>query len=109
KKKKLASIIKSLTYNMEIQHTIASRGEFFMENNQHEKLANMTYRMENDNTIVIEHTNVDRSLAGQGIGKKLIESAVHYARKNSLKIKAVCTYALAVFQKTESYADVWLP
>ena len=54
---------------MEIQHTIASRGEFFMENNQHEKLANMTYRMENDNTIVIEHTNVDRSLAGQGIGK----------------------------------------
>ena len=56
---------------MEIQHQHhLTNGEFFLKDEQQQKLAVMTYVMVNDSTMLIEHTIVDESLGGQGIGKK---------------------------------------
>lgn len=92
---------------MDIQHQQKTTGEFFIENEQQQKVADMTYVMKNDQVMVIEHTNVDKSLAGQGIGKKLVAAGVEFAREHHLKIIPECPYAKSVFEKTPEYADVW--
>ena len=81
-------------------------GKFFIAQDG-VQLAEMTYVYQTNNTIVIEHTNVDASLKGQGIGYKLAEATVAFARDKKLKIQPVCPFAVAVFKKkAEAYSDV---
>jgi predicted GNAT family acetyltransferase len=57
---------------MEIQHQHhLTNGEFFLKNEQQQKLAVMTYVMVNDSTMLIEHTIVDESLRRSGHRKKI--------------------------------------
>ncbi|MDB5226329.1 MAG: family N-acetyltransferase [Bacteroidota bacterium] len=92
---------------MEIQHEhLITKGEFFIRDDQNRKIAVMTYVMANDTTINILHTIVEEELEGQGIGRKLVDAAVQFARKEGYKIMADCPYAASVFRKTPEYKDV---
>jgi uncharacterized protein len=71
-----------------------------------EWIAEMTYRREGMRKIVIEHTEVEESLRGKGVGKKLVAAAVKFARNNNLLIKPVCPFAKSVLEKSEEYEDV---
>lgn len=89
-----------------IQHdTNTGGGSFFIENNN-EKTALLTYTMRSENVMVIDHTEVDESLQGQGVGEKLVEAAVNFARKGKINIVPECSYAKHVFEKNESFNDV---
>lgn len=91
---------------MKIQRTENdNRGEFFIEENG-ERLALMTYSKASAAKISIDHTEVDASLKGKGIGKDLVAEGVRYARENDLKIVPLCTFAKAEFEKHGDYADV---
>lgn len=81
------------------------RGRFFVEV-EGKKLALMTYSKAGPGKIIIDHTEVDDSLKGQGVGYKLVEAAVEYARDNAIKIMPLCPFAAAVFRKREAYKDV---
>lgn len=91
---------------MAIQHLQnKTKGEFYLEVNQ-EKLASMTYTYAGNDKIIIDHTEVDESLKGQGVGYKLVEEAVNFAREYNLKIMPLCPFANAVFKKKTEYKDV---
>ncbi|MFC0605784.1 GNAT family N-acetyltransferase [Winogradskyella pulchriflava] len=91
---------------MNINHEKAeSKGRFYYLVDGVEK-AHMTYTHAGANKIIIDHTEVDESLKGQGVGYKLVETAVDYARKNNLKIMPLCPFANAVFKKRSEYNDV---
>ena len=93
---------------MEIKHEhSATNGDFFIKDEQHKKIAIMTYIMVDDETMLIEHTIVEEQLSGQGIGRKLVDAGVNFARQNGYKIIPQCPYANSVFHKTPEYADVW--
>jgi len=66
-----------------------TRGAFYIEKDG-EWIAEMTYRREGKRKIVIDHTEVDDVLKGKGVGKKLVEAAVKFARHDNLLIKPVC-------------------
>ena len=83
-----------------------SKGEFFVEKDG-KKLALMTYSKAGADKIIIDHTEVDASLKGQGVGKDLVAEGVKYARENDLKIIPLCPFAKAEFEKHDGYADVW--
>ncbi len=70
-------------------------------------LAELDYRFIGDNNMLIINTEVDDSLAGKGIGKQLVSAAVNYAREKSYIIKATCSYAKAVLDKTNEFSDVY--
>lgn len=94
---------------MEIKHQHhLTNGDFFILDDNQKKIAVMTYIMFDDETMLIEHTIVDEQLSGQGIGKKLVDAGVQFAREKGFKIIPQCPYANAVFKKTPEYADVWL-
>ncbi len=91
---------------MEIKHEInGKKGRFFYEV-EGAKMAEMTYSYAGEDKIIIDHTEVDPSLKGQGIGYKLVENSVNYAREKGLKILPLCPFANAVFKKKKAYSDV---
>lgn len=91
---------------MEIKHRESeSRGMFYIENEKG-LVAELTYRKNDDNVLVIDHTEVKREMENQGIGSKLIEESVEYARKNNYKIDPLCPFAEVKFDQNKSYSDV---
>jgi hypothetical protein len=91
---------------MEIkQNDDQNRGRFFV-NVDGADLASMTYSKAGPGKIIIDHTEVDESLRGQGVGYQLVEAAVAYARQNKLQIMPLCPFAAAVFKKRSDYQDV---
>ncbi len=81
------------------------KGAIYIEKDG-EWIAELTYRREGTRKLVIDHTEVDESLRGKGVGQKLVEATVKYARSNNLLIKPVCDFAKAVLEKSQDYEDV---
>ncbi|WP_335966028.1 GNAT family N-acetyltransferase [Galbibacter sp. PAP.153] len=89
-----------------IQHEAsASKGRFYVEDNG-KTLAEMTYSVAGSDKIIIDHTDVDDSLRGMGVGLKLVETSVAYARENNIKILPLCPFANAQFKKHAEFRDV---
>ena len=92
---------------MEIRHIEGyKRGAFVIKRVQ-ERLAELTYSKSEDNSINIDHTEVDESLRGQGIGEKLVKEAVEFAREKGLKITATCPYASKLLSRKPEFSDVY--
>lgn len=79
---------------------------FYIEDEDGKRLAKITYYHEGENCIVIDHTLVSDTLKGQGIALKLVNSVVEFARRNQLKIRPECSYAVKVLTGDEAYKDV---
>lgn len=70
-----------------------------------ERLAEMTYTVAGSR-VIIDHTDVDDRLRGQGAGKRLVRAAVEWARAENQKLMPLCPFAKSVFDKTADYSDV---
>jgi uncharacterized protein len=91
---------------MEIKHQESGKkGSFFIQP-AGTKLAEMTYVWSGEDKIIIDHTEVQEELKGQGAGKLLLAEAVAFARNNKIKILPLCPFAKATFEKTPEYSDV---
>lgn len=82
-----------------------TKGAFYAYEDDN-KVGEMTYSEAKPNKIIIDHTAVDESQKGQGIGKLLLEKAVTFARENDLKIIPLCPFAKAMFDKDVDIRDV---
>ncbi|MFY8127660.1 MAG: GNAT family N-acetyltransferase [Chitinophagaceae bacterium] len=81
------------------------KGRFFVQENE-TILAEMSYVWSGDDKFIIDHTEVDDSLSGKGVGKQLVMKAVEMAREKRIKILPLCPFAKAVFDKVEIIQDV---
>jgi predicted GNAT family acetyltransferase len=93
---------------LNIQHTIKNNKGVFSFAEHGDSIAEMVYETENDKTIVIVHTEVKEEFEGKGIGQKLVDEAVKYARENLIKIKATCVFAKNILQRNSEYHDVYI-
>ena len=93
---------------MDIKHVKnGSRGGFIIKGDKG-RLAELTYQRDDDSTMNIDHTEVDPSLRGEGVGEKLVVAAVEFARENELKITATCPYARKKLENSAEYSDVFV-
>lgn len=93
---------------MLVQHKqVGGKGIFYVGQDG-AMLAEMVYTKPSNDKMIIEHTEVDDSLAGKGVGKQLLMAAVEYARTHSMKIIPLCPFAKSVFDKTPAIGDVLL-
>ena len=83
----------------------ANRGSFFIEVDN-KRVATLDYVMANDSKLVIEHTGVDDSLKGQGVGKKLLEKLVEFTREKHIAVVPLCSFASAILNKTPEWQDI---
>ena len=60
-----------------------------------------------DNRLTVFHTEVNSKADGKGFAKKLLRAMTSYARKNNLKVKAICPFVHAQFKRhPEQYSDI---
>ena len=94
------------TSNMEVQHSNDTKGGFFHIEENGNQIGKMTYVWAGETKFIIDHTEVNPSHEGKGIGKLLVAAAVEYARANHFKIVPLCPYAKRVLTKTDEYQDI---
>ena len=91
---------------MEIKHTESGTKGIVYINEEKKNIAEMTWVEGGDGYIIVDHTMVDDSLKGQGIGRKLLDRIVELARERNLKILPLCPFVKATFDKVEEIRDV---
>lgn len=93
---------------MEIKHVEKNgRGAFLIRNEDGKRVAEMTYVTSGDSAFIIDHTEVDRELRGQGIAEDLLDAAAKHAREKNLKIHATCPFALDKLREEAQFEDVF--
>lgn len=91
---------------MLIQHKkIDEKGMFYIGQDG-SIVAELVYASPTPDRMLIEHTEVDPSLEGKGIGRQLVDTAVEYARTHQMKITPLCSFARKVFERVKDYGDV---
>ena len=81
------------------------RGAFFVPGADG-RLAELIYARPSSEIAVIEHTEVSKTLGGQGVGKRLVEAAVAWARGAGKKFVVRCPFARTVFDRNPALRDV---
>ena len=82
-----------------------AKGAFYVENDGR-RLAEMTYSRTNATLVIVDHTEVDGALGGQGVGRALLGALVQWARSTGTKVMPLCPFAKAQFDKEPSLRDV---
>lgn len=82
-----------------------SKGSYYVEV-EGNKVGEMTYSKAGTDRIIIDHTEVDDSMRGTGLGKKMVERAVEDARRKKISIVPLCPFARSVFDKNPELRDV---
>jgi predicted GNAT family acetyltransferase len=81
-----------------------NRGRFFISTEL--LLAEMTYSRSSDTLVIVDHTFVDPSQRGQGLGQILMVELIAWARASHTRIMPLCPFAKAQFDKHPEYGDV---
>jgi predicted GNAT family acetyltransferase len=85
---------------------IHENNRIYLEADNHQPIAYVTFPRIDDNVINIDHTFVDSSLRGQGIAGRLMEEAVAHLRDHNLKARLTCSYAVKWFEEHPDCSDV---
>ncbi|HKL58023.1 MAG TPA: GNAT family N-acetyltransferase [Sphaerochaeta sp.] len=79
---------------------------FYIGEDHNNPLAEITYHLRDERTLVIDHTYVSDTLRGQGVGSLLVRKVAELARKEKRKIVPLCSYAKRVMIQNPDYQDV---
>ena len=89
-----------------IEHKPSGSGGSFQYVLEGNAVGEMHYRMNDENTMTIDHTEVDEKMEGQGIGKQLLGELVEYVREHNVKVIPQCTFAHVTFKRMKEWQDV---
>lgn len=66
----------------------------------------MAYTWAGDSMLIIDHTDVNESFRGQGVGRQLLDELIAFVREHQVKVIPLCPFAKSVFDKDASIHDV---
>ena len=89
-----------------IRHAEQGDGGAFLMERDGDRVAELTYRLEDDARATLDHTYVSPDLRGEGVAMQLVEAAVDWARQSGTKLTPACSYARAAFEREQRFADV---
>jgi len=92
---------------MEFTHTTNENFGSFRVAIAQEIVGELTYFLEDgEAVIIIDHTWIEPTHRGKGIGDLLVIKAIDYARENQLKINPTCSFVVRFFGKHPEYSDL---
>ena len=83
-----------------------SKGRYEARVEGHDGVDELTYSRMSASKIIADHTGVDESLRGTGVGKALVERLIADAREDGFKIVPLCPYVKAQYQRHPEWSDV---
>ena len=75
-------------------------GHVFVLEKAGKRLGYLAYTLTQNKVMTIDYVEVDRSLRGTGMGNRLVDAAVAWARETELDVQARCSFARAVLNAT---------
>ena len=78
-------------------------GRITLQDDSNNYRGELTYQIEDEKTMVIDHTYVLDEYRGHGYSLMLLKQAVEYAKEHQMKIVPVCSYAKEVMENKEEY------
>jgi predicted GNAT family acetyltransferase len=57
-------------------------------------------------TIIFTHTGVPPVIGGRGLGSKLVETGLAYAREKGLKVRSLCWFVSKYVHRHPEYQDL---
>ena len=72
---------------------LKEKNRIYAKNSNNETIAEVTFYEIKKGVYNIDHTFVDISLRGQGIGSKLVKEAVNTIKEKGASIQATCPFA----------------
>ncbi len=82
------------------------KNKFYIGANEEEPVGQLSFHIEK-NKLIIDHVYIAKALRNKGLGAKLVEKAVVYARENQLILVPYCSYAESVLLENRNYWDVY--
>jgi predicted GNAT family acetyltransferase len=89
-------------------YTIARDGESsgaFVLRDESGPVGRLDFRIE-DQVLAIDYVVVDGRLRGRGLGVRLVDAAVAWARESDRAVRPYCGYAARVLRSAARYQDV---
>ena len=83
-----------------------SKGRYEATVAGHEGKGELTFSRMSPEKIIADHTGVDDSLRGLGVGKALVEHLIADARSEGFTIVPLCPFVLAQYRKHPEWSDV---
>ena len=83
-----------------------SRGRYEARVEGRDGSGELTYSRLSPTKIIADHTGVDDSLRGTGVGGALVERLVEDARRDGFTIVPLCPFVAAQFRRHQDWSDV---
>ena len=58
------------------------------------------------NRIIFTHTRVPPAIEGRGLGSKLVETGLDYAREKGLRVRSLCWFVSKYIRLNPEYEDL---
>lgn len=81
-----------------------ARNRFEVELNG--EYAFIDYKMQAEDVIALNHTEVPESMEGQGIASVLAEHVFEYIKANHMKVKPYCSFIKVYLQRHPEYNEL---
>ena len=91
---------------MRIDHEVTHNAEdhrFEMAVDGH--LAVLNYILKGE-IIIFTHTGVPPAIGDRGLGSKLVETGLNYARDNGLRVRSTCWFVSKYIRRHKEYQDL---
>jgi uncharacterized protein len=70
------------------------------------RLGTLTYSRATPTLVILDSTDVSDAARGTGLGRRLVDAAVAWARESGTKLIPLCPYAKSVFDRDPALRDV---
>lgn len=85
---------------------VKGENKFYIGADEQSPIAEITYTVVNEETIIVDHTYVSEELRGQGIAGKLVKVITDFAREQGVQIIPLCPYVKTKMEGTKAYHDL---
>ncbi|MBE7641285.1 MULTISPECIES: GNAT family N-acetyltransferase [Salegentibacter] len=79
---------------------------FFKAVESGKQAGKIEYTWAGKNKFIVDHTEVNPEFKGKGVGKKLVQATVNFAKENKLKVIPLCPFAKSVIEKTSEFQEI---
>jgi uncharacterized protein len=87
------------------KHDRGGAGEYQAHVADSDHIGRLTW-VEQDGVHIADHTIVPPAIGGHGVAAQLVEALVADARENHFKIRPMCSYVAAAFDKHSEWSDL---
>ena len=87
------------------RHESGKSGEYHAHVEGSDHIGRLTW-VEHGGVGAAEHTVVPKEIGGRGVAGKLVDALIADARAQGFKVKPVCSYVVAAFERHPDWADL---